>query len=169
MALGNSETARKMTFTTIKDGKVYARTPDGKQTAYGFIEGFIRAITLKDRKTAAGASFKDWFIIIDDPETGDAYTLAIGYRSSVMTSIILCLASCIDNVGGRVRIEPYTKGKYTNVAVFMDGVRLDWVTCDLPPVAYHEIAGQSVKDDTERLQYISEWVQRINDSLKRNK
>ena len=65
-----------------------------------------------------------------------------------------------------VRIEPYTKGQYTNVAVYLDGVKLDWLTRDLPPVEYQEIAGQRIKNDAARLQYVHDLVNRINERLK---
>lgn len=166
MALGQSEPAKRTTFLNIKDGKVYARTPDGQTSVYGYVEGVIKGISVKDRKTAAGAPFKDWFIEMADPDTGDAYTLAIGYRSGVMVSIVLSLASDIENVNKTVRIEPYTKGQYTNVAVYLDGVKLDWLTRDLPPVEYQEIAGQRIKNDAARLQYVHDLVNRINERLK---
>lgn len=165
MALGNIGNPRQTTYLNIKDGKIYARTPDKAVTTYNYVDGVIKRIGVVDRKTATGAPFKDWVISMEDPDTGDAYTLAIGYRSGVMISIVLSLASDLENVYKRVRIEPYMKGQYTNVAVYLDGVRLDWVTRDLPPVTYHDIAGQKVKDDAARLQFVAEWVDRINRRL----
>ena len=82
-----------------------------------------------------------------------------------MTSIILSLASDIEHVGERVRIEPYKKGQYTNVLVYLDGVKLDWVTRDLPPVEYQDIGGQRVKNDAARLQFLHDYVNKINQKL----
>ena len=46
------------------------------------------------------------------------------------------------------------------------GVKLDWLTRDLPPVEYQEIAGQRIKNDAARLQYVHDLVNRINERLK---
>lgn len=165
MALGHNEQTKRTTFLNIKDGKIYARTPDGKTTSYGYVEGVIKGISVKDRKTNAGAPFKDWFIEMADPETNESYTLAVGYRSGTMVSIVLSLASDLEHIKNPVRIEPYTKGQYTNVSVFLDGVKLDWVKGDLPAIEYQEISGQRIKNDAARLEYIHTWVNRINDQL----
>ena len=164
MALGSSAT-RRTTYLNIKDGQIYAHHPNGSTSTHGYVEAVIKSISVKDRKTAAGAPFKDWFVDMADPVTGESYTLTIGYRSGVMTSIILSLASDIERVGERVRIEPYKKGQYTNVLVYLDGVKLDWVTRDLPPVEYQDIGGQRVKNDAARLQFLHDYVNKINQKL----
>lgn len=166
MALGNNEPIKRTTFLNIKDGKVYAKNPNGSLSAYGFVEGVITSIAVKDRRTNAGAPFKDWAIEMNDPDTGDEYTLCISYRSGVMVSLIMSLASDLEHVGERVRIEPYMKGQYTNIAVYLDGIKLDWLTRDLPPVEYQEVAGQRIRNDAARMQFLHEWVNRINEHLK---
>jgi hypothetical protein len=63
------------------------------------------------------------------------------------------------------KIEPYQKGNFTNVVVYADGVKLDWVTNELPPVEDVRVGSQIYKDDSKRMNYICSLVDKINISI----
>ena len=68
--------------------------------------------------------------------------------------------------GSIVRIEPYTKNGYDKVRVWGEGVKLDWVTKQLPPIEEATIGGRRVKDDTKRMAYITSLYEKIREEIR---
>ena len=93
------------------------------------------------------------------------------YASNTFKSIILQLASkegleSLKN-GSTLRIEPYTKNGYDKVQVWGEGVKLDWVSKQLPPIEETTIGGRRIKDDSKRMAYISSLAEQVKSSLQR--
>ena len=64
-----------------------------------------------------------------------------------------------------VRIEPYQKGSFTNVTVWSDGVKLDWMTKKLPPIEEVKVGDRIYKDETKRMAFIAAIVNKLNQRL----
>ena len=145
---------KRKVYLNIKDGAVVKRTPTGEEK-YSYVEGRLEAITTKER-TFRNEVVVYWYIDLRDTDTGELYSLGFPFSNNIYKSIILSLSSDEtlnrDNV---VRIEPYVKNGYDKVVVWLNGVKLDWVTKSLPPVEETIVAGRKVKDDTKRMEYIS--------------
>lgn len=147
-------------YLNIKDGAVVRKTETGEDK-YAYVEGRLESISTKER-TFRGETIVYWYIDLRDTETGELYSLGFTYSSNVYKSVILCLSS--DETLGQdsvVRIEPYIKNGYDKVAVWSNGVKLDWVTKSLPPVEETTIGGRRVKDDTKRMEYITSLTEAL--------
>ena len=151
MSLGVKQ---KKTYLNIKDGKIYLR-----DTAYDFIEGYLKGIELKDREFR-GEPVKYWYIDIMSP-SGELYSLGLPYYSGVAKSLFNSLASAPDFTK-QIKIEPYQSGDYTKVVVSSGGERLSWKHSELPPVEEVNIGGRIVKDDSRRMALIVTLVDEIN-------
>ena len=106
-----------------------------------------------------------WYVDLRG-EKGELYSISLPYKSGTFKSIVLALASETAIALSTVKIEPYKKGDFTKVVVSSNGKRLDWVTKELPPVEELSIAGQRVKDDTRRMEYIESLVATINQRIR---
>jgi hypothetical protein len=161
MALGSiqeRETQRKI-YLNINHGQIEHPSEDGKQT-FRYVEGEVKRITQKNR-TFRGESVVYWYIDIADGD--DLYSLGFSYTSGTFKSIILCLANFKELTATTpVKIEPYEKGGYTKVVVWADGIKQDWITRQLPQVKTVNVGGREVKDETERMNYITELATMIN-------
>ena len=65
-----------------------------------------------------------------------------------------------------VVIEPYEKNGFTKVVVYSEGVKLDWVTKELPPLKEIEVAGKKYTDDRERMAFIENLAEKVADRIK---
>ena len=162
MGLGNIERTRKY-YLSIADGKVLHRE-DGKEEAFSYVEGTLEAVYKRER-TFKGETVLYWYIDLRG-EKGELYSISLPYKSGTFKSIVLALASETAIALSTVKIEPYKKGDFTKVVVSSNGKRLDWVTKELPPVEELSIAGQRVKDDTRRMEYIESLVATINQRIR---
>ena len=169
--LGERITAdRRKTYLNIKEGAIVRRTPEGTEERYSYVEGRLEAISQKER-TFRGEVVVYWYIDLRDEDSGELYSLGFPYASNTFKSIILQLASkegleCLKN-GSIVRIEPYTKNGYDKVQVWGEGVKLDWVSKQLPPIGETTIGGRRIKDDSKRMAYISSLAEQVKSSLQR--
>ena len=169
--LGERITAdRRKTYLNIKEGAIVRRTPEGTEERYSYVEGRLEAISQKER-TFRGEVVVYWYIDLRDEDSGELYSLGFPYASNTFKSIILQLASkegleCLKN-GSIVRIEPYTKNGYDKVQVWGEGVKLDWVSKQLPPIEETTIGGRRIKDDSKRMAYISSLAEQVKSSLQR--
>lgn len=165
MALGQN-TAQKKRYLSINHGKVVEGSGDQRQS-YSFVEGFVQAIYTK-RSTFGGEVVTRWYIDIQDG--AELYSLCLPYSSGVFKSIILALASDERlSTSTPVRVEPYEgKNGYTKVVVYSDGVKLDWVTKQLPPEETVNVGGRSVKDDSKRMEFICSLCARVKERLQKN-
>ena len=152
----------KKTYLNISGGKIVRRTDRGKVETFDFVEGELERIYQRDREFR-GEKVPYWYLDLRDPQTGETYSLGITASSGVWRSIILSLGSC-SNFLLPIRISPYKRGNYDRVSVYSGGERLDWVS-DLPPVEEVEVEGQKIKSVQKREVFISELVQKINNSL----
>lgn len=163
-------TERRKTYLNIKDGAIVRRSPDGEEERFSYVEGRLEAISQKER-TFRGEVVVYWYIDLRDEESGELYSLGSSYGSNTFKSIILQLASKdgLESVknGSPIRIEPYTKNGYDKVQVWGEGVKLDWVTKQLPPIEETTIGGRRVKDDSKRMAYISSLAEQVKSSLPR--
>lgn len=162
MGLGTTDRARKY-YLSIADGKVIHRE-DGKEESYSFVEGTLEAIYKRER-SFNGETVLYWYVDLRG-EKGELYSISLPYKSGTFKSIVLALASDTAIALSTVKIEPYKKGDFTKVVVSSNGKRLDWVTKELPPVEELSIAGQRVKDDTRRMEYIESLVATINQRIR---
>lgn len=170
--LGERITAdRRKTYLNIKEGAIVKRTPEGTEERYAYVEGRLEAITQKER-TFRGEVVLYWYIDLRDEDSGELYSLGFPYASNTFKSIILQLASeegleSLKN-GSTLRIEPYTKNGYDKVRVWGEGVKLDWVSKQLPPIEETTIGGRRVKDDTKRMAYITSLYEKIREKIREN-
>ena len=159
---------RKKTYLNIKDGAIVKRTPEGKEERFSYVEGRLEAISQKER-TFRGETVVYWYIDLRDTESGELYSLGSSYGSNTFKSIILQLASeeGLESVknGSTIRIEPYNRNGYDKVQVWGEGVKLDWVTKQLPPIEETTIGGRRIKDDSKRMALITSLTERIKGSL----
>ena len=165
MGLGNlvAETStpqNKIKWLSIHHGKVEL-SENGVKQLYDFVEGRLSSIYTKERNYNGEPVLK-WFINLRDEE-GELYSISFPYSSGTFKSIVLALASATDLTASTiVKILPYQKGSFTNVAVYADGAKLDWVVKQLPPLDFVTINGQRVKDEAKRMKLISSFVDVIN-------
>lgn len=162
MGLGTTDRARKY-YLSIADGKVIHRE-DGKEESYSFVEGTLGAIYKRER-SFNGETVLYWYVDLRG-EKGELYSISLPYKSGTFKSIVLALASDTAIALSTVKIEPYKKGDFTKVVVSSNGQRLDWVTKELPPVEELSVAGQRVKDDSQRMRYIESLVDTINKRIR---
>lgn len=160
-------TQRNKTFLNIKEGAIVKRTPDGEEK-YSYVEGRLEAINLKERNFR-GEVVLYWYIDLRDEESGELYSIGFSYASNIFKSIILQLASKDGleglKIGSTLRIEPYTKNGYDKVKLWSEGIKLDWVTKELPPLEEITTGGRRIKDDSKRMAYISSLVDDVKRSL----
>lgn len=150
-------------WLSIHHGQVEL-SENGKKSLYSYVEGRLRSIYTKER-TYNGESVLKWFIDLQD-ENEELYTVSFPYNSGTFKSIVLALASAEQlSASTIVRIEPYQNGNYANVVVRADGVKLDWITKQLPPLEEVTINGQRVKDESKRMAYICQEVEVISQRL----
>jgi len=172
MALGKLANEKKQDresriWLSIQNGQVEC-SENGTRNYYSYVEGSVERIYTGER-TYNGETVTRWFIDIRDEE-GNLYSMSLPYGSGTFKSIVLALASD-ENLSTRsvVRIEPYLKGHYTNVKVWSDGVKLDWIINELPPLETVEVGGKTYKDDSKRMQLIESYVKQINSRLKQHR
>lgn len=158
MALGRVEQRERIYYLSITNGKI-VHNDKGKRNIYAFVEGKLEGINLTER-TFNGEKVPYWFINLRG-EKGELFVISLPYKSGTFKSIVLALAS-VPTLGKVVKVEPYERNGYTKVVVSLNDKRLDWVTQELPPVEDIKIAGQTVKDDTKRMEYITQLVEVVN-------
>ena len=155
MALGQDNNKRKI-YLSINHGKVVKGSGVAKEE-YSYIDGTIEAIYTK-RSIFGNEEVERWFIDIRDGN--ELYSLCLPYSSGVFKSIVLALASDEALTSSTpVRIEPYEgKNGYTKVIVYSDGVKLDWITKQLPSQHTIKVGGKQVRDDSEQMKFICSIV-----------
>ena len=164
MGLGNIEKEKtRKSYLTINDGKVIIDKGKGRKASFSFVEGYLEGIYKKD-STFNGEKVTRWYIDIRDGV--DIYSICLPYSSGVFKSIILALASDKElNSSTPIRIEPYIKGGYTKAIVYSSGVKLDWITKELPPVTEIMVGEKKIKDDSKRMEFISNLCNTIIERL----
>ena len=106
-----------------------------------------------------------WYIDIKDGT--ELYSISLPYISGTFKTIILALASDEELTKDKpVVIEPYEKNGYTKVVVYSDGVKLDWITKELPPLKEIEVAGRKYTDDSERMAFIENLAAKVAGRIK---
>ena len=164
MALGqlDQDTKRKL-YLSISHGKVVHYLPNGGVEYFKNVEGKLKDITLKER-SFNGQKVPFWYLDIKDGT--ELYSLSLPYISGTFKSIILALASDESLTAETPRvIEPYEKNGYTKVVVYADGVKLDWVTKELPPLKEVVVAGKTYTDDEERMNFIKGVARKVKDRI----
>lgn len=159
MSLG---TTKKKTYLNIREGKIIARAPDGKDTPYDYVEGYLGEITTKDREFK-GEMVKYWYIDLGD-KSGETYSLALPYSSGVAKSIFNSLANITD-YSKEIRIKPYISGEFTKVVVYSAGEKIGWKYETLPELEEVKIGERIIKDDTKRMLFFKNIVDQINATL----
>ena len=161
MGLGRIEQDQnRRIYLSFYNGKV-ERSENGTKEYFSFVEGYLHSIYSKIRNYG-GEDVLKWFIELKD-ESGDLYTISFPYSSGTFKSIILSLASETKLTDKTIlRIEPYKKDNFTNVTVWADGIKLDWISKDLPPVTTVKLGEKEIRDDTKRMEYIRLLTETIN-------
>ena len=165
MALGtiDQDTKRKV-YLSISHGKVVHYLQGGGVENFKNVGGKLQDITIKER-TFNGKPTNFWYIDIRDG--ADYYSLSLPYISGTFKTIILALASDEELTKDKpVVIEPYEKNGYTKVVVYSDGVKLDWITKELPPLKEIEVAGRKYTDDSERMAFIENLAAKVAGRIK---
>lgn len=163
MGLG---TFTKKTYLSIHHGIVEKTGGDGQKQHFGYVEGHLTAIYKKEREYN-GEKVLKWFLEITD-ESGEVFCTSFPYNSGTFKSIVLALGSDEGlSSTSTVRIEPYEKGNFTNVVVWSDGVKCEWMTRDLPPVEKVTIGGRQYNDETKRMEFIENVVEMLLKRLSR--
>lgn len=170
MALGSlqqQQQPQQRKWLSIHHG-VVELSENGQKQSYSFVEGRLLSIYRKTRNYR-GEDVEKWFIDLKDEE-GDLYSISFPYSSGTFKSIVLALASATDLTASTItKIQPYQKGNYTNVRVFADGVKLDWITKELPPVEIVNLNGRTIKDEGKRMELITSLVASINERAARGR
>lgn len=164
MALGtiDQDTRRKI-YLSISHGKVVHYLNGGKVESFKNVAGRLQDITIKER-TFNGKDTPFWYLDIADGK--ELYSVSLSYTSGTFKSIILALASYQSlNKETEILIEPYERGKYTKVAVYADGNKLDWVVKELPPLKEVVVGGNSYTDDTERMNFIKGFASQVKERI----
>ena len=163
--LGQNEKQKK-TYLTISNGKVVQGTRENKQY-FSYVEGTIQAI-YKRASTFDNGVVNRWYI--DMRDEGELYSLCLPYSSGVFKSIILSLASATGlTASTMIRIKPYEGANgYTKVVVYADGVKLDWISKQLPAQEVVTIGEKQMKDDTKQMEYITSLCDKITERLNKN-
>lgn len=158
--LGQQQRKQSKIYLNVKNGQIVRRTEHGEEY-FSYVDGKLENIYTKERNFR-GETLLYWYIELRDEETGELYALGFPYTNNVFKSIALQLPTALsfDNV----RIEPYSKNGYDKVQVWAEGVKLDWITKQLPPLKDVSVGGRIVKDDTDRMNLIRGYV---NNVLKR--
>lgn len=161
MGLGNiaQEKTRK-SYLSINGGKVIIDRGNGKKESFSFVEGVIEGIYQKERNFN-GENVNRWYLDLRDGT--EIYSICFPYNSGVFKSIILALASdeALDS-STPIRLEPYERNNYTKIKVYSDGVKLDWITKELPPVEEVMVGGRKIKDESKRMELICNLCNTIN-------
>lgn len=168
MGLGNTEQVQtNKHYLAINNGKVIIDRGNGKKESFSFVEGVLEGIYTQKRNFG-GEEVTRWFIDLRDGT--DIYSICLPYSSGVFKSIVLALASdeALNNATP-IRIEPYERNNFTKITVYSDGTKLDWITKELPPLREVQVGTKVVKDDSERMKFICNLCNTINDRLGRNK
>lgn len=153
------------TLLGISGGKI-TRKVAGSDTpkTYVAIEGRLMSITRRNAVIKnVNTEFLDFLI-----EDGDQqYDLSVQTSGSAARGIILCLANVQNFVGVRIKINPYLSkdGQHTNIAVYVDGQKVSWVTTDIPKVEEKVFGSQVVKDDTKRMAVINGFIEQVQHRL----
>lgn len=150
--LGSIQQNRKI-YLNIKEGAVVMRTESGEEK-YSFVEGELVDIFTRER-TFRGETVLYWYIDLRG-ENNDLYSLGFPYSSNLFKSIVLSLASATDY--RRIKIRPYTANGFDKVVCYEGEKKLDWVSKELPQIKDLIVGGRKVKDDTERMKFITSLV-----------
>ena len=161
-----TETDSRKIYLSISHGKVIQGTGANKQL-FSYVDGTIEAVYQKTSRFGKEVVNR-WYIDLRDG--AELYSLCLPYSSGVFKSIILSLAADRELTASTpVRIEPYEgRNGYTKVVVYASGVKLDWITKQLPPQETITIGGRQVKDDSKQMEFITSLVQTIQGRLNKN-
>lgn len=164
MALGqlDQDTKRKL-YLSISHGKVVHYLKNGGVEYFKNVEGTLKDISLKER-SFNGQKVPFWYLDIKDG--AELYSLSLPYISGTFKSIILALASDEKLTADTpIVIEPYERNGYTKVVVYSDGVKLDWVTKELPPLKEVVVKGKTYTDDEERMNFIKGIAHQVKERV----
>lgn len=156
----------KSCYLSISNGQL-VRSYKGEKSYYDEVAGRLCSIRAEERDFHRGALEKFWYIDLADDEEQMMYHISTPYSSGVFLNIILSLASA-EHLSSQttIRLHTYSKNGYTKAQVFADGVKLDWVVKELPPVKTIQLGSQSVKDDSERMEMLLGYVRQIEAKIK---
>lgn len=153
------EISRK--WITFRDGEVILSTEEGSKS-FSFLQAKLRSIHTTERNYNGEKVIK-WEIEIEGDSPEDLYSITLPYSSGTFKSIILSLASCAAlSPATLVKFKPYKKGNFTNITLWADEVKLDWITKELPPLEEVQINGRTVRDESKRMEFLSSLVEAIN-------
>lgn len=154
----DNETKKKI-YLSISHGKIVHYLQDGGIEYYKNVSGQVKDV-YKKKRVFNGQSLDFWYIDIQDGE--DLYSISLPFTSGTFKSIILSLASYEELTDKTpVVIEPYERNGYSKVCIYADGIKLDWITKDLPPLQYDTYRGKQIIDDTERMNFISDVAEKV--------
>lgn len=162
--MGLGQAKKRKVFLNLNGGMV-EHTINGKKEQFSYVEG--RLISIYDYERAFnGQKMKYWYIDMEDDD-GTIYSIGFNYSSGLFKTIILSLASDESlNPNSIIRVQPYMKDKYTKAVVWSDGVKLDWVIKEMPPLKEIKVGNKTIKDDTDRMKLIAVYVSKINMRVK---
>lgn len=164
MALGNlDQDTKKKIYLSISHGKVVHYLNSGGVEYFKNVLGNLVDVYKKER-VFNGNKVPFWYLDIKDGR--ELYSLSLPYVSGTFKSIILSLASSQTlSRSSEIVIEPYERNGYTKVVVYADGVKLDWITKELPPLKEMVVGGKTYTDDTERMAFIENLATQVKGKI----
>lgn len=147
----------KVTFLNVKSGKL---TTYNSSEELDQVTGLLGKITQKEREFN-GEKVIYWYLRIRSEKAN--YIIGFPYSSGVFKSIILSLAGDeVFNAVSKITIRVYEKDGKSKAIVLDGDKKLDWIKRELPPLQEVKVGSRVIKDDTERMNFITELVNEIN-------
>lgn len=162
-------TAENTIFLNIKEGAIVRRTPKGEER-YSSLLAKVTDIILVSR-TFNKEQVNYWYINLQDEE-GNTYSLGFAYSNNLFKSIILQLASVegLEAVSTNtpIKFSPYNRNFYDKIQLYVGENKLAWAVpvTELPSVKEIELGGRKIKDDSERMEFIIKYVEKIKEVIK---
>jgi len=155
--LGNRS---KRTFLSIGRGKIQKKNlTTGEIELYDTLEGQFKGITSRDAKFNDGVVRVYDFIFTDGNEN---FVLSLQANGGVARGIILSLANMQNPSAGRIKICTYSKGDYTNTAVYQDDVLVKWIEAKVPEIETFTRGSRTFTDDSARVAFVEKLVADIS-------
>lgn len=148
------------TFLSIGHGKIQKKNlSTGEIDLYDTLEGQFKGIRSRDARFNDGVVRVYDFIFTDGNEE---FVLSLQANGGVARGIILSLANMQNPSAGRVKICTYSKGDYTNTAVYQDNVLVKWVEGKVPEIETFTRNNKTFTDDSARVAFVENLVADIN-------
>lgn len=134
------------------------------------LSGRLSSVATRKRTTTIQGSereVEDLLLNIVDDKEQVTYILEVDVNGQNAENIIMALASATSFSGKEIKIFawPDKKGDkvYTKVSIHLNGARLDWAVepDNRPAIRKIKYNGQEVSDRTDRINFVKEYISKI--------